>query len=134
VTSYSCNGSSCISNPISETQTCTRTAPGPQPCPATQYGAWGACDGSNACGVGGTQSRTVTSYAYDCGSGSCNPTTITETQACSGTSYPGYVTCGGVCTDTSMDSNNCGSCGRVCPYKWSSCEEGRCCDPERGCI
>jgi hypothetical protein len=125
--SYNCATGQCdyTSSVSTETQTCTRTPPSGT-CAPTQIGQWSACDNANACGQG-TQTRTVTTY--NCGSDACQPSSITETQACSGTTYPGYAVCGSVCTDVSQDSRNCGWCGRVCPYKYPFCSNGDCCHP-----
>jgi hypothetical protein len=131
----SCGSGSCSNSTyLDDSRECTRVPPGPQAC-ATTYGPWSACNGSNACGVGGTQSRTVTTNAYNCGTGQCAAvSTTTETQSCSGTQYPEYAVCGGTCTNLDHDPKNCGSCGRVCPYKYSACDYGQCCDPYWGCI
>jgi hypothetical protein len=84
VTAYICSSGTCSASSSTETQSCTRTAPGPQPCPSS-YGSWSACDGfSDVCDTTGTQSRQVTDYSYNCSTGQCVATSSrTETQSCS---------------------------------------------------
>ena len=47
----------------------------------------------------------------------CQPTTTTtSTSSTTSSACPsGQTRCSGVCVDTSMDDNNCGGCGTVCP-------------------
>jgi hypothetical protein len=111
-------------------------------CGTTSYGGWGACGGfSGTCGESGTQSRTVTTYA--CGSGSCQPSSYTETQACTRsttgascgtTSYGAWgacnltTFCGPGEQSRSVTSYTCsaGSCAASSSSEWQSC-------PGRGC-
>jgi hypothetical protein len=61
----------------------------------------------------------------------CTARDCTEfTRLCHGCSNPceGGQFCGGICTDTSSDRNNCGGCGNVCP-PGVSCHNGSC-----GCL
>lgn len=84
VTASTCSANTCsASNTTTETQECTRSAPNTT-CAAPSYGAWSACSFSDPCTQTGTQSRTVTTYAYSCASGQCVvASTGTETQSCS---------------------------------------------------
>ncbi len=40
----------------------------------------------------------------------------------------GLTNCGGRLVLLPLDSNNCGSCGNVCPATHEACLGGRCCD------
>lgn len=116
VTASTCgNGVCSASSTSTETQACTRVAPGPQACAAPSYGAWSACSFSNVCAQTGTQTRTVTSHAYDCASGQCVASTSTETQSCTrntngnscGSTSGGCTTCSGfsdICDETGTQS------------------------------
>lgn len=98
-TDYLCDGAgACASSTASEVQVCVRSSEGLS-CGTASYGAWGTCtpDSPNSCT--GTQSRTVTHYS--CASGSCAPSSSTETQACA--IDPG-ISCG------SMQYGSWGSC------------------------
>ncbi|WP_309888461.1 kelch repeat-containing protein, partial [Archangium sp.] len=136
VTTLTCGGGTCNpSSSSSEAQACSRVAPGPQSCQGPSYGAWSACNPTISCGQG-TQSRTVTNYSYSCGSGTCVPSSFTETQACTIPGGDSYTLCSdGSCVDTSNDDANCGYCGRVCPtVKYNICMNGRCCYTESNCL
>lgn len=54
-----------------------------------------------------------------------------QKQACdccgSSTPTPGQMPCNGTCVDTNTNSNNCGTCGKVCP-QGQSCSNGVCCN------
>ena len=69
---------------------------------------------------------TRTGCSQTCTAKNCNK----FTRPCSGCSNPcaGGQFCGGICTDTSHDRNNCGACGNVCP-PGVSCSNGTC-----GCL
>jgi hypothetical protein len=127
VTAYACTSGACGSSATTETQACGRSTTGSS-CGTTTYSAWTACGSySDTCDQTGTQSRTVTMYS--CGSGTCRPSTSTETQACSrntggvscaATSYGGWGACSGF-SDTCDES---GTQGRtVTTY---ACSAGAC--------
>ncbi|NOK21129.1 kelch repeat-containing protein [Corallococcus carmarthensis] len=132
---YSCATGQCTPTSSSaETQTCTRTAPGPQPCQPTSYGPWGTCTRATPCGQG-FQQRSVTTYSYSCASGACGATTTTETQDCSVPAIPGWTQCGNTCSILESDSNNCGACGNACTGpKYNVCMGGSCCYSPTNCL
>lgn len=77
-TDYTCNASaSCTGAGTTESRSCT--LPDAAVCASTSYSAWSTCTGPTT-SCGGTQSRSVTSYA--CQSGSCNPSSSSQTQSC----------------------------------------------------
>jgi hypothetical protein len=126
--SYSCFYAQCFTyqgTTYVETQTCSRPQPAVQ-CPGASYGAWSACSSTSYC-TAGTQSRTVTVYNPDYASCQCVPSTYTETQPCTLPTDYNYAMCNGVCTNLSLDTNNCGVCGRQCgnPPKFG-CDDGIC--------
>lgn len=73
-----CENNTCVINEIQEQQACTRTTTG-NSCGTTQTSSWSACSYSNQCSNTGTRTRQVTTFA--CASGSCQPTTTTETDS-----------------------------------------------------
>jgi hypothetical protein len=107
-----------------ETRSCPRT---PVSCSSIpSYGGWSACSGGDACGVGATRSRTVTSYSPNCSTGNCDASSTVEEQSCSpGSTYP-WAVCNGVCTTIDDDPRNCGGCGIRCPFKFPDCYQGVC--------
>ncbi|HEY8428488.1 MAG TPA: hypothetical protein VIL20_08950 [Sandaracinaceae bacterium] len=97
------------------------------------YGAWSACaDFSDICDETGTQSRSVTTFT--CVSGTCTPSTTTETQACTrdtdGTSC-GSTTCGswGSCGGFSDVCDETGTRSRTCTDY--TCSGGVCAETTR---
>ncbi len=122
-----CSAGSCSSQSSgTSSQSCSRTVD--TNCAPPSYGAWSACGGfTDNCDTTGTQSRTVTTYSYNCSNGQCGAATATETQACSRTpNYP-YMTCNGQCVNISNRHDHCGGCGMVCPAN-EACLAGLC-DP-----
>ncbi|RKI35460.1 hypothetical protein D7Y27_31625 [Corallococcus sp. AB004] len=109
--SYSCSTGQCASSTSTGSESCSRTAPGPQLCPSS-YGSWGACGGfSSACDATGTQSRQVTHYTYNCATGQCAPTSSSsETQAC--TRNPGPDACGAPVVGQWSACNRATPCGQ----------------------
>ncbi|MCP3137432.1 hypothetical protein LXT23_08800 [Pyxidicoccus sp. QH1ED-7-1] len=154
VTASTCGAGACNESSTStETQACTRAAPNTN-CAAPSYGAWSACNFSDACAQTGTQSRTVTSYSYSCATGQCVASTSTETQSCTrntngnscGTpSYGGWSSCSGysdTCDETgtqsrSVTSYTCsnGTCGSSNGTETQACSrsrDGRSCGTDYG--
>ncbi|WP_232537532.1 hypothetical protein [Cystobacter fuscus] len=125
VTSYdfNCSSGQCNASTSTQTQTCTRAPPTVE-CSGPSYGAWSACTSTDACGQGGVQSRTVTTYsASGC---QCVASTTTETQACpTNSTYP-WMACGNMCVNVSDNFNHCGGCGQKCPNYKFVCVEGIC--------
>jgi hypothetical protein len=74
----------------------------------------GAC--GSVCGAGATCSGGA------CGSGAVSDIDLNDTYVCAA---QGLTDCGGFCTDTLSDSNNCGSCGNSCPLG-GYCAGGAC--------
>jgi hypothetical protein len=78
-------------------------------------------DGSDAAGCVATQSETVTCAAIDAGAQDASSGDAAATgdggaaMACGSPCTGGETCCGGQCTNRLTDSNNCGSCGNVCP-------------------
>ncbi|MBW2262255.1 MAG: hypothetical protein JRG91_09810, partial [Deltaproteobacteria bacterium] len=50
---------------------------------------------------------------------------VCESGACIARCVSPFVSCSGVCSDTSMDPDNCGSCGSPCPIA-EACIDGTC--------
>jgi hypothetical protein len=103
---------------------CVVTAPdGTQQC-------FGGCSGSTpkACCPGG--------FTAGCGAADscCTSAECTGGQICQVTDKPyatcscpaGKTLCGGQCTNTRLDFNNCGGCGNVCPASTDKCCAGQC--------
>jgi Stigma-specific protein, Stig1 len=103
---------------------CVVTAPdGTQQC-------FGGCSGSTpkACCPGG--------FTAGCGAADscCTSAECTGGQICQVTDKPyatcscpaGKTLCGGQCTNTMLDFNNCGGCGNVCPASTDKCCAGQC--------
>ncbi|MGE0791031.1 MAG: hypothetical protein AB7S26_35495 [Sandaracinaceae bacterium] len=94
-----CSGGSCgdhAGDPCGGAGTCdeaagTCTCASDADCPAETRGPLGSCmGGADPCAAAGTQAQTVTSYR--CVSGTCSPTTTTDTSAC--TRNTEGLTCG----------------------------------------
>ncbi|HEX8435880.1 choice-of-anchor A family protein [Archangium sp.] len=83
VTASTCGAGTCApSSTRTETRSCTREPPGPQPCPEDSE-SWGTCGGFNGvCGETGTQAHSKTTYKYDCATGKCEGTTVNDTVTC----------------------------------------------------
>jgi hypothetical protein len=73
----------------------------------------GAC--SNPTGNNGATCGSASNGVLECNNGACN------VLACNG----GYTNCSGTCVNEGADTNNCGSCGHVCPAA-ESCLSGTC--------
>jgi hypothetical protein len=126
VTTSTLNSSTCQCQSTSTTETQSCDSPTPPSCPGPSYGGWSACSGTNACGQGGTQTRSVTTYTPSTSPCQCIASTTTETQSCSGSSGYPYAVCNGVCTTLDDDPYNCGGCGYRCPFKFPVCNQGAC--------
>lgn len=109
------------------------TAEGVQECLSDR--AYGAC----ACG-GPTTTTTTTTSGPTTTTTTSGPTTTTTTTTsgglCGGTECPdGFACCGGLCTDTYGDANNCGACGVDCEDDAdapNNCVQGICQCPTEG--
>lgn len=125
VTTRTCNNNVCSANTTTETQACSRNIT--VSCGTTTFGNWSGCGGfATACDEVGSRFRTRTTY--NCGGGTCNPTTTTDSESCSrnvsnGTGCGGSkYCCNGSCKSPS-DGNNCGSCGISCASKGETCRQ-----------
>jgi hypothetical protein len=110
-----CMGGTCLPVASDESQACARSTGGAA-CGSPSYTAWSACTGfSTPCDESGTQSRTRTDYT--CGSGTCNPTSMTpETMPCMRDSDGNF--CEGPC--------GCTAGRRCCEPPWGTCAGGTC--------
>ena len=81
--------------------------------------------GTDASNCGGCKSKCPT-YPYStttCSNGKCTPVCNSGMKDCNGNWLDGCE------TDTSKDTNNCGSCGMVCPtypHSTTTCSNGKC--------
>ncbi|QAT83260.1 putative lipoprotein [Corallococcus coralloides] len=107
VTAQACFNGGCQASTTTETRACTRSTQG-NACGSSNTGSWGTCGYSGTCGESGSRSRTVTE-AF-CNAGACQPSSRTETEAC--TRDTDGITCGTTTT------GSWGSCG----YS-STCDE-----------
>ncbi|MEW5738014.1 MAG: hypothetical protein AB1938_03755 [Myxococcota bacterium] len=119
VTTYTCGMGACNSSATTETDTsgCSRTTTG-NSCGTTSYGGWTACSYSGPCANSGSRTRSVTTYACN-GSGSCQPSSSTETdtagcnrnqngQSCGTTQYGSWGACSyaDTCTNSGTRSRS----------------------------
>ncbi len=82
VTTHTCGGGACATNTITETDTssfCTRGNP-PGACSPTVTGPVTGCNYADTCANSATGTQTVTTYA--CNAGTCQPSTSSQSAAC----------------------------------------------------
>jgi choice-of-anchor A domain-containing protein len=104
-------------------------------CPPTSYGSWSDCGGfSDTCDTTGTQSRTVTTYTYNCATRLCDATTGTETRSC--TVDTSGVQCRGAtgacdvaeyCSDGACPADGFASSSTVCRTSGGTCDAAEYC-------
>ncbi len=86
---------------------------------------WMDCDGNadNGCEADLSTPLTCGDCGVSCGSGPCGD--IGGVFECLSACPAAEENCGGICTDTYTDRNNCGFCGNLCPDS-DSCVGGAC--------
>lgn len=99
----------------------------PGACPAPPICQVATCTG-NQCGAANANNGPAPGCPDP---GCCNGACCTSGQVCAGSRCCPRQTpddCGGTCTDTNTDLNNCGGCGRVCsfPHASATCVAGAC--------
>jgi hypothetical protein len=123
-----CSAGQCcpINTPDNCSGSCVNTQTDPNNCggcgiPCAESGGTAGCINGQCCAnpcepLASDLQAVCCPDGYECTNGSCCPA--------------GQAFCGGTCTDTSSDPNNCGSCGNRCPAGLSSCSGSQCiCNP-----
>lgn len=82
-------------------------------CDPPQIGPWSSCQSQDVCAFGGEQSRQIASYT--CVSGQCQPTTKTETKACT------RSTDGMPCSNGTCQGGVCVCLPKTCTQLGKSC-------------
>ncbi len=127
VTTHTCQNNTCVSEPLSQTDSCQRVTEGVI-CGEQTTGPWSDCDGfDDVCDSSGTMSRTVT--VETCQSDACVGESQTETDSCERDTDG--VSCGGMTTSPWSDCEGidgvCDSSGiRSRTVTMFSCDNNTC--------